>query len=427
MHLTRSWMIAILVLLASPIAFSANPAQFVKKNPMETEFFSLTPKSFQSIKALKNGHFEMQFSGKTKKAKEVFLDQKRISKGSNKNLSAVVRLRSKEQIHEIRVVEEDASENSFYFQVSLKKELPSPLRIRVRSESGEIVEHTEFKAGEYPAKDWIDLEWVSEAEVLSPEELELKETERKRKKVQAALEKEQEELVRLEEEKVRLTQMQGGVAISPERKPTSGGTLAEPMQSVFEVSQGLGFLNLQQSQQAPLETTQWMVQVNARRSSPKGWEAGLHGEGFVIPLKSNSQGSTPRFINMGIDVGTQFDLGRQGKVSPRLGFDYQSLLTSNALGYRNLMGPRLEVAGEYHLSLGEIIKAEVFANLFGSDFSVISPSNYQLGARVSYQWEAEFLSAKSLIAGAQISRLDMVLGSAELKSTVMATFVGVQF
>ncbi|NBT59147.1 hypothetical protein EBT16_10225, partial [bacterium] len=268
-------------------------------------------------------------------------------------------------------------------------------------------------------------------EVLTPEELELRETERKRRKLQLTLEEETEELQRLEEEKRRIAGLrnpdfrigQGGSG----RKPSAASVFRENLQSTVQVSQGLGFLNLQQSNQSTVDTAQWMAQVQNRVVSPEGWEAGLYGKAFLIPLSSGPTGLSPRFIKAGFDVGSRFDLGTWVKVKPRVGFDYQSLLSSSDVGYRNLMGPRLELAGEFDLAKGEVIKSEVFFNLFDLNLSSSGPKNYQWGARLIYEFEASFLSFTQVVIGAEMARLNMALYTAQLTSTQMATFVGIQF
>ena len=115
------------------------------------------------------------------------------------------------------------------------------------------------------------------------------------------------------------------------------------------------------------------------------------------------------------------------KLIPKLGFDYQSLITNAAAGYRNLMGPRLEVGAEYSVSRDSWVKADLFINLFDSTFQGLQPLSYQWGGRLEYQWKSEFLNFKTFIAGAEVSNLKLQLSDSGLTSSLVNSYLGVRF
>lgn len=128
-----------------------------------------------------------------------------------------------------------------------------------------------------------------------------------------------------------------------------------------------------------------------------------------------------------MDVGNQWRVGTNNRLTPRIGFDYQSLITNSAFGYRNLMGPKLELTWDYSWAEKEFVRTELFANLFDSNFNVFSPSNYQWGGRLMGKWNYPVLGFQTFLAGVEVSGLRMQLFGADLSSSVINTFFGIQF
>lgn len=399
----------------SGTSYALTPQLFIKKSPIQKNSLSLSLQSLLKVKANPNGTFELKISGNRNQAKEVFLDGKSISSGANKRINTVLRIKEQEEIHELRVVEADFSEQSYFFQVELLKKKASPLRVRVRSEKGEIIELVDFNSGEFSAADWVGFEWLKEDEVLNPEEIELKAAETKRKKIQAMLEKEKVE-------------KPASPNVEPElRKPANALVYTKTEEKHFHLTQGIGFFSLEQPETASLDSVHWAVKAEYRKSTNEGWEAGIYGQGFLVPLSVSPGYSSPRFVRAGFDVGMNWTLTDQIKHGPRLGFDYQTLLTSSSYGYRGLMGPRFEWSGKFDFSKEESLGTEVFLNVFDSTFNGLTPANYQWGARFIYQWEYPLLSFQGVMLGAEFSRLEMMLIDKKLYSSVIHAFFGVRF
>jgi hypothetical protein len=401
-------------------AFAVGPGSFLKSNPIPREQVVISPESFQKIKTLKDGTFRLELLGERKNAREVWFNKTQVADRNKKKIDITVVLSPQKRIHEIKVVQKDGSEISYYFRVKLLRDLPPSLRVRLRSDKGELIQSVNSNKLEMSSDGWISVSWISESEALSPEKYELRQVERQTKILQAQIEKEQQELLRIKNEKL---------AFAFGSREPSAATEAYQVthESVFQVSQGLGFFSMQQAQTTGLETWNWLLNFKYQKTSSQGWLVGLAGQGFVVPLSSTRQNDTPRFIRAGLEFGRAFTLGEGLKLSPKVGFDYQSLITNAAVGYRNLMGPRLEVGGEYSVSMDSWLKADLFLNLFDSAFQGLQPLSYQWGARLEYQWKAEFLSSEALVLGAEISNLHLQLVDSGLRSSVVNSYLGVRF
>lgn len=424
------------VLGIASTSWALSPLAFLKANPIPQSSLQVAPSSFQTLVISEQGLGELELKGTRKVDQEIFLGQRKISSGRNKKVVIKFPVTSEPEIHELKLVEPDGSMQSYFFEVRMSRQLPSPLRVRVRSESGEVVDRFDFGSGAYPASDWVELQWLSEHEVLGPDEFEIRSFERDKKKLQTAIEEEKQELLRLQQERNLLIQQMARdeaksnqVRERSQKRRVSSISNAEEAPGVtsFQVSQGIGLLSLQQPQQASIDTTQWLLQAEYRKVSASLWTTGLFAQGFVLPLKASESGGNPRYIKAGLDVGAQWSLGSQITINPKLGFDYQSLITSALVGYRNLMGPRLEVSSEMKTGSQSLLKAAFFLNLFDPSLQGVLPTNYQWGGRIAYQWDANLFAFHTCFAGAELSQMKLTLVTSDLSSSLLQTFVGVQF
>ncbi len=407
-------------ILGGMSAFALSPKAFLKSNPVPREQLVISPKSFQKIRTLKDGNLGMDFLGEQKGSREVWFNKKQISNQKKKRIDTTFNLSPKKTLHEIKVIQENGSEYSYYFRIKPLRDLPPTLRVRLRSDSGQIIQGVKSQGAEISADAWVSLSWISESEALSPEKFELRQVERQTKNLQTQIEKEHEELTRLKAEKLAFE--------AGSRKP-SATTEAYQIthENFFQVSQGLGFFSLQQPQTTVVESWNWLLNFKYQKISSQGWLVGLMGQGFLVPLSSSKASASPRFIQSGVEVGRVLSLGESLKVIPKLGFDYQSLITNAAAGYRNLMGPRLEVGGEYSVDRDSWLKAGLFINLFDSTFQGLQPLSYQWGGRLEYQWRSDFLNLKTFIAGAEVSNLKLQLSDSGLTSSLVNSYLGVRF
>jgi hypothetical protein len=401
-------------------AFALSPTVFLKNNPVPREQLVISPKSFTKIKTLKDGTLGMDFLGEQKGSREVWFNKKQVSNKKKKRIETTFNLSPKKTLHEIKVIQDNGSEYSYYFRIKPLRELPPTLRIRLRSDSGRIIQGVKSQGAEISADEWVSLSWISESEALSPEKFELRQVERQTKNLQTQIEKEQEELLKIKAEKLAFE--------ASLRKPaTTTEAYQVTHESFFQVSQGLGFFSLQQPQTTVVESWNWLVNFKYQKISSQGWLVGLMGQGFLVPLSSSKASASPRFIQSGVEVGRVLSLGESVKLIPKLGFDYQSLITNAAAGYRNLMGPRLEVGGEYSVDRDSWLKASLFINLFDSTFQGLQPLSYQWGGRLEYQWKSDFLNFKTFIAGAEFSHLKLQLADSGLTSSLVNSYLGVRF
>ncbi|NBV49843.1 hypothetical protein EBR78_01340 [bacterium] len=435
-QLTAFILSALWVLGTHSASWALSPRAFLKENPIPKNTLQVAPSSFQTLVISEQGLGELELRGIRAGDQEIFWGKRKISSGKNKKVVIKIPVTSEPEIHELKLVEPDGSTQSYFFELRLSRLLPAPLRVRVRTESGEVIDRFNFGSGTYSADEWIELQWLSEHEVLGPDEFEIRSFERDKKKLQAAIKEEQQELVRLQKERNLLIQQmardeakRNQALESGHRRRVSSVFKAEaaPGLSSFQVSQGIGLLSLQQPQQASIDTTQWLLQAEYRKINASLWTTGLFVQGFVLPLKSSASGGNPRYVKAGLDVGAQISLGSQISINPKLGFDYQSLITSSLVGYRNLMGPRLEVVSEMKTGSQSLLKAALFLNLFDPGFQGVLPTNYQWGGRIAYQWEAPLFAFHTFVAGAEWAQMKLNFGTSDLSSSLLQTFVGVQF
>lgn len=424
------------VLGTASIGWALSPSAFLKANPIPQSSLQVAPSSFQTLVISEHGLGELELRGTRKRDQEVFWGKKKVSSGKNNKILIQFPVTSEPEIHELKLVESEGSIQSYFFEVRMSRQLPSPLRVRVRSESGEVIDRFNFGAGTYPAHEWVELQWLSEHEVLGPDEFELRSFERDKKKLQIAIEEEKQELLRLQQQRTLLIQQlardeakrnQVQERVLKRRVSSISNTEEAPTVTTFQVSQGIGLLSLQQPQQASIDTTHWLLQAEYRKVSASLWTTGLFVQGFVLPLKSSESGDNPRYVKAGLDVGAQLSLGSQISINPKLGFDYQSLITSSLVGYRNLMGPRLEVSSEMKTGIQSLLKVALFLNLFDPSFEGVLPTNYQWGGRIAYQWDGNLAAFNTFFAGAELSQMKLTFGTSDLSSSLLQTFVGVQF
>lgn len=435
----KSLSIIVFCLLLGGVAsqlWALSPAAFLKKSPIPPGSLQIEPSSLQTLIINEEGLGTIELTGTRNTALEVFWGDYLVSFGEDRKVVIPFPVSSQPELHEIKIVDLDGSKRSYFFELRMSRSLPSSLKGQIRIDSGEVIDRFNFVAGTYSADEWVELKWYSEHGVLDHDEFEVRRFERTKKKIRTAIEEEQQELERLLLERNLLAQQldpvnAGGNQIHEKNRKRRVSSLSELKEasgvSSFQVSQGIGLLSLQQPQQARVETTQWLLQAEYQRVSSALWTTGLAIQGFILPLKSSGTVGSPRYVKAGLDFGAQFSVGSQISLNPKLGFDYQSLITSSPVGYRNLMGPRLEVSSEMKTGSQSLLKAALLLNLFAPNLQGGLFTNYQWGVRAVYQWEATLFTFNTFFAGVEGSQMRLNFESSDLSSSILQTFVGVRF
>jgi len=470
------------------------PHEFLKKSPLKKEHLSLSIKSLRTVKWLEDSSAEIELQGTLHGPYELYLDNTRIPVKSNQPFKVLVKVKSDEESHALKVKQPGVHETSYIFQVKKIQEVPLPIRINIRSEKGTVVHKSEVFTGSFPAVDWFRLGWTGVVETpdsayLAQQE---KEKEEKLRKEREQAERIQQELARVEEERLqkeKLDQEQKEIAVRLaqleeekrkaeveqkekarielarleaerlEREKAERERLAEEkaarelaeqerlekeralaavtpqIEEVviprdpwgIDLHQGLGFFNLQQTGAADVSSTNWVVDFSYRFKVWQPINIGFNVQTFLAPLSVSGVQSGPKALKAHADMGVKVALTERMAINPHIGFNYQTFLTSESIGYRDLLGPRLGVLSEFGLTDTQKLHAGVFYDVFGSDTEILTTTNNQLGFRLFLEWKRSAWFFTSLYFGAEYSQLKLRFSTSQLSTTTTTGFLGVQF
>lgn len=486
------------------------PEEFLQKSPLKKEHLSLSVKSLRTVKWLEDSSAEIELQGTLHGPYELYLDDTRIPVKSNQPFKVLVKVKSDEESHALKVKQPGVHETSYIFQVKKIQEVPLPIRVNIRSEKGSVIHKSEVFMGSFPAVDWFRLGWTGvvetpdsaylaklekekeeklqkekeqaeriqqelarvEAERLKKEKLEQEQREmalrlakleeEKRHAEAERKEKEQVELarleaIRLEKERERLEEEKLArekaekkrlemARLEQEREEAEKERLEEERQRALaaltpkieevviprdpwgiDMYQGIGFFNLQQTGAADISSTNWVLDLNYRFNVWQPVNIGLNAQTFLAPLSVSGVRSGPKALKAHADLGVKVALTETMALNPHVGFNYQTFMTTESIGYRDLLGPRLGVLYEAGLTDTQKLHVGVFLDVFGSDTEILTTTNNQLGFRLFLEWKRSAWFFTSLYFGAEYSQLKLRFSTSQLSTSTTTGFLGVQF
>ncbi|MFM8315647.1 MAG: hypothetical protein ACKOA8_15305, partial [Deltaproteobacteria bacterium] len=433
----------------------------------------MSVKSLRTVKWLEDSSAEIELQGTLHGPYELYLDNTRIPVKSNQPFKVLVKVKSDEESHALKVKQPGVHETSYIFQFKKIQEVPLPIRINIRSEKGTVIHKSEVFTGSFPAVDWFRLGWTGVVE--TPDSAYLaqleKEKEEKLRKEREQAERIQQELARVEEERLqkeKLAQEQQAVAqrlaqLEAEKKKAEAeqkekarielarleaerlerekaeqarlaeekaarelaekerlekerlekeralAAVAPQIEEVviprdpwgIDLHQGLGFFNLQQTGASQVSSTNWVLDLGYRFNVWQPVNIGLNVQTFLAPLTVSGVRNGPKALKAHADLGVKVALTETMAINPLIGFNYQTFLTTESVGYRDLLGPRLGVLYELGLTDTKKLHAGVFLDVFGSDTEILTTTNNQLGFRLFLEWKRSAWFFTSLYFGAE--------------------------
>lgn len=484
MHFSKFIFIWIGVLVAATLARAdltrpewITPEEFLQKSPLKKEHLSLSVKSLRTVKWLEDSSAEIELQGTLHGPYELYLDNTRIPVKSNQPFKVLVKVKSDEESHALKVKQPGVHETSYMFQVKKIQEVPLPIRINIRSEKGTVIHKSEVFTGSFPTGDWFRLGWTGvvetpdsaylaklekekeqaeklqqelarvEQERLLKEKLDQERKERDQKELarleavrleQEKAEKKRLEMARLEKERLekeRLAKEQAEKERLEEERQRALAAVTPQIEEVviprdpwgIDLHQGLGFFNLQQTGAPQVSSTNWVLDLGYRFNVWQPVNIGLNIQTFLAPLTVSGVRNGPKALKAHADLGVKVSLTETMSLNPHMGFNYQTFLTTESVGYRDLLGPRLGVLYELGLTDTQKLHAGVFLDVFGSDTEILTTTNNQLGFKLFLEWKRSAWFFTSLYFGAEYSQLKLRFSTSQLSTATTTGFLGVQF
>lgn len=409
--LTVNWSIQKTVLLLSSFGFflfvtplfaedSAEPLleliPFLKRKPLKQNEVNFSDTTFKTIRFLKNGKIEIELSGKIQKTNhELHLDGEKIS-GDQGLFNSILTLNPNKENHSLKIKRLGISETEYPFRVQFIKDIPSPLRVRIKLANSKIVTKEQVFTGNYSSKEWLRFAWLKEKETS----LEQRPSERE---------------LSMEAEKI-----QEIPATVNSREPFG-----------LQIDQGVGLFSLKQSgkgvRNADLNSSNWISNIKIRRKFTETyfWEAS--GTTFLMPLSVKGAQIGPRLVKLEGGIGGAYPISENMVFLPALGFHYQTLSTPEDLGYRNIMGLKVTLAQDYHFENHQTLHTALNGTIFGNESNQFTSVNREFGARVALEWPLNSDLFNSFYLGGEWQTQSLMLNGIKLTSSVYSGFLGVLF
>jgi len=199
----------------------------------------------------------------------------------------------------------------------------------------------------------------------------------------------------------------------------------------LQIDQGLGIFSLKQSGKAVatsnLNSANWVSNIKIRRKfTPNSfWE--VSGAAFLLPLSVQGAKTGPRLLKLEGGLGGAYRVLPRMLLLPSLGFRYQTLSTSEVVGYRNITGGQISLAQAYLFESQQTLHTAVYLAVFGNENYQFSSKNRELGARMSLEWPLDSPLITSLYLGGEWQTQSLLLNGVNLTSSYYSGFIGVLF
>lgn len=452
------------------------------KSPFNPSEVTLSGESLKTIRFLKNTRVEVDFLGKIKSDLELYLDGTRVPVKQGQFKTAV-NLYPLKEVYEFKVKRPGVSETVYPFQFKFVKDLPLPLRVRIESTQSKPIFKEKVFTGSFPSGDWIQLVWLSSNENVDPAylaKLEREKAEREEERQRLAKQEEerierekqerekmlemQNQLARLEEEKLekarrereRLEELKKEQArLEQERKEEEReagekkkAQLAEEKQEQerelasqlerenqllqqpqyrepvgLSINQGMGGLSLKQTD-VDLSSLNWMVNLTYQTPINEKLKLTAYGQGYLVPLSVTGSSKGPNVIKVGADLGYGLQDSAGTEWTPQAGFGYQTMVTSDSLGYRNLFGPRLGISLKLPVGQSQSLNSSLMMGLFPTKEQILGFGNNEIHFRTALQWKVSSSFISSMSLGVDFSSLNLTILGTKLTASGYSVFVG---
>jgi len=398
--------------LNSPVLIPEEPftlqtfQEFVRKSPIPKEDLVLSKKTAEQIEFRGFGRGELSVLGSLSPEVKLYLDGHPLSTNKEFLFNAKLLLKKSEERHEL-LLEKNKEAKVYPFKIKFEKEPPLPLRVRFKTEEGELTLKELLFKGVFASEEYIRLIWLRPEEAIEPKEGQTK----KVTWVQDEIDKENKRPPSDWERELsaEFESLQAPKSLTY-RKPTG-----------LSVEQGLGFFSV-----GAAESKSWQVSVKLQRNIRENMHWEVSGSTFVLPL-STSEESYSRLLKLEVGVGLTHPLSESFALSPGLGLRYQTLLGGDSLGYQDLLGARISMGQAYQIGEQKSLHALVSLALFNGEGSFISLSNREFGLKAYYQWGSASSWISSYYLGGEWTTLSLSLPGVALSSSLYSGFLGVLF
>jgi hypothetical protein len=434
---------AVLLLVGYFYAFASD-----NHTPFDKDEVALSPESVKTIRFLKNKRVEIDFFGKLQTTAELYVDGDKVPVMQGE-FRATLNLSPLQEVYQFKIKRPGISESVYPFKIRFVKSVPRPLRVKIQaSQTKPISKETAF-TGTFPSRDWIQMTWLEATEKLDPAYLEKME---EVKQKLARLEEERvlnakadqeraltlkDEMASLEAERVAKEQEAERLAEETLEKERGLASQTEKSNEMIEqrqyreptglsLNQGLSSFSLKQTQ-ADLSSLNWMLRLSYQTKLNERMKIGGYGQSYLVPLSVTGAAKGPNVIKVGADLGYEFKDASGGEWTPTIGFGYQTMATSESIGYRDLFGPKVGVSLKLPMGQMQFLAASLGMSVFPTSEQLLSFGNNEFHFKTALEWKVSSSFLSSLYLGVEFNTLNLLISGAKLTSSGYSVFFGVNF
>jgi hypothetical protein len=438
--------------------------------PFDKDEVVLSPENVKTIRFLKNTRVEIEFQGKLKNSLELSVDGDKVPVRQGQ-FKATVNLYPLKEIYHFKIKRPGISESVYPLKIRFVKDLPLPLRVKIEASQSKPISKEKVFTGVFPSRDWIQLSWLEATEKTDPAYLEKMEEEKQKlarleeervlnekadqeralklKEEAAFVEQERmrgmqekERLEELEKEKLeaeRVAKEQEAERLAEEKleKERELASQLEKSNEMIEqrqyreptglsLNQGLSSFSLKQTQ-ADLSSLNWMLRLSYQTKLNERMKIGGYGQSYLVPLSVTGAAKGPNVIKVGADLGYEFKDASGGDWTPTIGFGYQTMATSESIGYRDLFGPKVGVSLKLPMGQMQFLAASLGMSVFPTSEQLLSFGNNEFHFKTALEWKVSSSFLSSLYLGVEFSTLNLLISGAKLTSSGYSVFFGVNF
>jgi len=410
------------------------------QSPFNKEELVLSAESVKTIRFLKSTRVEIDFQGKFKNTLELYIDGDKVPVRQGQ-FKATVNLYPLKEIYQFKIKRPGISESIYPLKIRFLKDVPLPLRVKIEASQTKQISKEKVFTGTFPARDWVRLSWLDTTEKADPAYLEkierekqeqarleaetiekdriekewLEEEKRELARLEVErLQKEKEEQARLKREKLEadLVAKEKEAARLAEEKREKERELASQLEKSNEMieqrqyrepiglslNQGLGALSLKQTN-TDLSSLNWMMSVSYQAKVNERMKISGYGQGYLIPLSVTGAASGPNVIKVGADLGYEFKDAPGAEWTPTIGFGYQTMVTSESSGYRDLFGPKVGVSVKLPLGPLQFLSSSLGMSVFPTSKQLFALGNNEFHFKTALEWKVSSSFFSSLYLG----------------------------
>ncbi len=438
--------------------------------PFDKDEVVLSPENVKTIRFLKNTRVEIDFLGKLKKTAELYVDGDKVSVRQGE-FRATLNLSPLQEVYQFKIKRPGISESVYPLKIRFVKDVPLPLRVKIGASQTKPISKEKVFTGTFPSRDWIQMTWLEATEKLDPAYLEKMEEEKQKlarleeervlnekadqeralklKEEAAFVEQERmrrmqekERLEELEKEKLkaeRVAKEQEAERLAEEKleKERELASQLEKSNEMIEqrqyrepiglsLNQGLSSFSLKQTQ-ADLSSLNWMLRLSYQTKLNERMKIGGYGQSYLVPLSVTGAAKGPNVIKVGADLGYEFKDASGGEWTPTIGFGYQTMATSESIGYRDLFGPKVGVSLKLPMGQMQFLAASLGMSVFPTSEQLLSFGNNEFHFKTALEWKVSSSFLSSLYLGVEFSTLNLLISGAKLTSSGYSAFFGVNF